>query len=53
MVTEGHEGAEHEIDRAPIGGPGRHARQEIAGLVLYLTSIAVFLAWLIRFGVNV
>ena len=42
-----------EIEYSPIGDEGRPAKREIAGLMLYFASMAGFLFWLLRYGVNV
>ena len=44
---------EHQLDHTPIGNPGDHSRTEFLWLYLYLASMAVFLTWLIVYGVNV
>jgi hypothetical protein len=47
------EPADFEIHEAPLGETVRPARIELAGLVLYLLSLAGFVVWLVVFGVNV
>ena len=42
-----------EIEHTAIGDEGRTARQEYLGLIVYVLSLAGFLTWLFRFGVNV
>jgi hypothetical protein len=44
---------QNEIEHTAFGDEGRPARQELAGLFLYLASMAGFLFWLLRYGVNV
>ena len=51
--TSEHGVPENEIEHTPFGDEGRPARQELAGLFLYLASMAGFLFWLLRYGVNV
>ena len=42
-----------EIEHTAIGDEGHTAREEYLGLLVYVLSLAGFLTWLLRFGVNV
>jgi hypothetical protein len=45
---------EHDdVKYTAIGDRGRRAKPELAGLVIYVASMAGFLFWLLRYGVNV
>jgi hypothetical protein len=43
----------NEIEHKALGDRGRPARPEFIGLFVYLASMAGFLFWLLRYGVNV
>ncbi|HEY0873322.1 MAG TPA: hypothetical protein VGD94_07600 [Vicinamibacterales bacterium] len=45
--------SDFEIRHSPLGETIRPAKVELAGLLLYLLSLAGFVVWLVVFGVNV
>jgi hypothetical protein len=51
--TSDEEVTENEIEHKALGDTGRPARPEFVGLFVYLASMAGFLFWLLRYGVNV